>query len=166
MQRNVEPSAILFQAFTSVIRSFAGGSSQCFCFEARTALVCHWLWVFTEQTWNLTIRSKAAWAKSFLMLLASRKQIIHNQRKTVRRAVTINVCWRKSSCKFFLWQPLTPRKRIAVAVKWCELATASVISFKKERRSSYCYWKISSLQYLAILVARYCPALLISIAFV
>jgi len=37
MQRNVEPSAIFFQAFNSVIRSFTGGSSQCFCFEAPTA---------------------------------------------------------------------------------------------------------------------------------
>jgi len=33
------------------------------------------------------------------MLLAYRKQIIQNQRKTVRRVVTINVCWRKSSCE-------------------------------------------------------------------
>ena len=38
MQRNVEPSAIFFQAFNSVIRSFTGSSSQCFCFEAPTAL--------------------------------------------------------------------------------------------------------------------------------
>jgi len=30
MQRNVEPSAIFFQAFSSVIRSFTGSSSQCF----------------------------------------------------------------------------------------------------------------------------------------
>jgi len=38
MQRNVYPSAMFFQAFNSVIRSFTGGSSQCFCFEAPTAL--------------------------------------------------------------------------------------------------------------------------------
>jgi len=38
MQRNVEPSAIFFQAFNSVIRSFTGSSSQCFCFEAPIAL--------------------------------------------------------------------------------------------------------------------------------
>ena len=36
MQRNVEPSAIFFQAFNSVIRSFTGSSSQCF--EAPTGL--------------------------------------------------------------------------------------------------------------------------------
>ena len=42
-------------------------------------------WVFTELTWNLSIRPKATWTKSFLMLLAYRKQIIQNQRKTVRR---------------------------------------------------------------------------------
>ena len=63
--------------------------------------VCRWCSVFTELTWNLSIRSKATWAKSFLMLLAYRKQIIQNQRKTVRRAVTINLCWQKSSCELF-----------------------------------------------------------------
>ena len=57
--------------------------------------------IFTELTWNLSIRSKATWAKSFLMLLAYCKQIIKNQRKTVRRAVTINACWQKSSCELF-----------------------------------------------------------------
>jgi len=36
MQRTVEPSAILLQAFNSVIRNFSGNSSQCF--EAPTAL--------------------------------------------------------------------------------------------------------------------------------
>jgi len=34
--------------------------------------VCRWCWVFTEPTWNLSIRSKATWAKSFLTLLAYR----------------------------------------------------------------------------------------------
>jgi len=36
MQRNVEPSAIFFHAFNSVIRNFTGSSTQCF--EAPTAL--------------------------------------------------------------------------------------------------------------------------------
>jgi len=36
MQRNVEPSALFFQAFSSVIRRFTGSSCQCF--EAPTAL--------------------------------------------------------------------------------------------------------------------------------
>jgi len=36
MQQNVKPSAIFFQAFSSVIRSFTGSSSQFF--EASTAL--------------------------------------------------------------------------------------------------------------------------------
>jgi len=35
------------------------------------------------------------------MPLASRDQIIQNQHKTVRRAVPVNVCWRKSSCELF-----------------------------------------------------------------
>jgi len=48
MQRNVEPSAIFSQAFNSVTRSFAGSSSQWFYFEAPTALVCRWCWVFTN----------------------------------------------------------------------------------------------------------------------
>jgi len=39
MQRNVEPSAIFFQAFNSVIRNFTGSSSQCF--EAPTAFVAN-----------------------------------------------------------------------------------------------------------------------------
>jgi len=63
--------------------------------------VCRSCWVFTELTWNLSIRSKGTWPKSFLMLLAYRKQIIQNQCKTVRRIITINVCWRKSSCELF-----------------------------------------------------------------
>jgi len=63
--------------------------------------ICRWCWLFTELTWNLSIRSKATSAKSFLMLLAYRKQIIQNQHKTVRRAVTINVYWRESSCELF-----------------------------------------------------------------
>jgi len=36
MQRNVETSAIFFQAFNSVIRSFTSSGSQCF--EAPSAL--------------------------------------------------------------------------------------------------------------------------------
>ena len=64
--------------------------------------VCRSCWVFTELMWNLSIRSKATWAEPFLMLLAYRKQIIQNQRKTVRRIITINVCWRRSSCEHFL----------------------------------------------------------------
>jgi len=35
------------------------------------------------------------------MLLAYCKQIIQNQGKTVRRAGTINVCWKKSSSELF-----------------------------------------------------------------
>jgi len=96
MQRNFEPSAIFLQTFNSVIRNFIGCSSQRF--EAPT----RWCWVITEPTWNLSIRSKATWAKSFLMLLAYCKQIIQNQFRKVGKWVTINVCWRKSSCELFL----------------------------------------------------------------
>ena len=60
-----------------------------------------WCWVFTELTRNPSIRSKATWAKSFIMLLSYCKQIIQNQCKTVKRAVTVNVYWRKSSCELF-----------------------------------------------------------------
>ena len=63
--------------------------------------ICRYCWVFNAPTWNLSIRSKTTRDTSFLMLLAYCKQIIQNQRKTVRRAVTINVCWRKSSCELF-----------------------------------------------------------------
>jgi len=99
MQRNVEPCAIFLQAFNSLVRNFTGSSSQCF--EAPTALNLSLMLSFYQTTWNPSIRSKATWAKSFLMLLSDFKQIIQNQRKTVRRAVTINVCWRKSSCELF-----------------------------------------------------------------
>jgi len=102
MQRNVEPSAIFLQAFNSVIRNFTGRAANAS--KLQLLHVCRWCCVFTELTWNLSIRSKATWDKSFLMLLAYCKQIIQNQRKTVRIAVTINVCWRRSSCELF---PLT-----------------------------------------------------------
>jgi len=107
MQRNVENSAIFFQAFHSVICNFTSSSSQCF--ESQLFQVCRWCWVFTELTWNLSLRLKATWAKSFLMLLAYCKQIIQNQLKTVKRAVIINVSWRKSSCELFPLSPLTPK---------------------------------------------------------
>jgi len=35
MLQNIEPSAVFFQAFNSVIRTYTGSSIQCF--EARTA---------------------------------------------------------------------------------------------------------------------------------
>jgi len=99
MQRNAEPCAIFLQAFNSLVRNFTGSSSQCF--EAPTALNLSLMLSFYQTTWNPSIRSKATWAKSFLMLLSDFKQIIQNQRKTVRRAVTINVCWRKRCCELF-----------------------------------------------------------------
>jgi len=43
------------------------------------------------------------------MLLDYRKKIIQSQHKTVRRAVTTNVCGRKSFCELFLWPALTPK---------------------------------------------------------
>ena len=42
-----------------------------------------------------------------------------------------------------------------------QFATACVIFFRKERRYCYCSWKISSLQQLAILIACYCPPLVV-----
>jgi len=99
---------------------------------------------FIELTWNLSIRSKATWAKSFLMLLAYRKQIIQNQRKTVRGAATINVCWQKSSCERF---PLTTtHAKVANSSKMVIARHRIRYFFKKEWRSRWRYWKISSLQ--------------------
>ena len=97
MQQNVEPSAIFFYEFSSVISSFPVAVANAS--KHQLLQVCRWFRVFTELTWNISIRSKASWAKFFLMLLAYRKQIIQNQRKIVRRAITINVCWPKSSCE-------------------------------------------------------------------
>ena len=110
MQRNVEPSDIFLQPFNSVIRNFTGSSSQCF--EVQTALSLSLMLSFYRTNVEpIDHRSKATWAKSFLKLLAYRKQIIQNQRKTVGRAVTINMCWRKSSCELF---PLpTTRTKVA-----------------------------------------------------
>jgi len=62
MQRNVEPTAIFFQGFTSIIRSFTGSSCQCLKTPAALSLLL-----------MLTF-----YAKSFLILLAYRKQIIKN----------------------------------------------------------------------------------------
>jgi len=103
MERNVEPSAIFFQAFNSVIRSYTCSSSRCFRFEAPTASNLSLMLNFYRTNVEPIdqVKSKATWAKSFLMLLVYRKQIIQNQRKTVRRAATINVHWRKSSCELF-----------------------------------------------------------------
>ena len=99
MQRNVEHSAKFFQAFNSVIRNFTGSSSQCF--EAPTALNLSLFLSFYRTNVEPIDQSKATWAKSFLTFPTYCKQIIQNQGKTVRRAVTINVCWRKSSCELF-----------------------------------------------------------------
>ena len=70
-------------------------------FQVPTALSLLLVLLFYELMWNLSIKSKSIRAKSILMLLAHCKQIIKNQRKTVRSAIAINVCWRKSSCKHF-----------------------------------------------------------------
>jgi len=121
--------------------------------------VCRWCRVFTELTWNLSIRSKGTWVESFLMVLAYRKQIIQNHLKTVRRVVTINLCWRKSSCELF---PLTTtHTKVANSGSGKMVIARCRIHYflKKERRSRYRCWKISSLQLLAILVVLYCPAL-------
>ena len=93
------------------VQSYAASlpSSSQYASQPQLLKVCRCCWVFTKLTWNRSIRSKATWAKSFEMLLAYFKQIIQNQCKTVRRAVTINVCWRKSSCELFHWPPLTPK---------------------------------------------------------
>jgi len=83
------------QSYTALLVAVSNAS------KPQMLQVCRSCWVFTEITWNLSIRSKATWAKPFLMLLAYRKQIIQNQCKTVGRIITINVCWRKSSCERF-----------------------------------------------------------------
>jgi len=75
------------------------------------------------------------------VLLAYRKQIIKNQSKTVRIAVTINVFGRKTSCELF---PLaTTHAKVANSGKMVIARYRIRYSFEKERR--YRYWKISSL---------------------
>jgi len=106
MQQNVEPSTIFFQAFNPIIRSITGSSCQCL--ETSPALSLSLMLSFYRT--NVEPKSKATWAKSFLMQLAHRKQIIQNRRKTVRRGAAISMCWRKNSCRLF---PLaTPHAKV------------------------------------------------------
>jgi len=119
----------IFHAFNLVIRSFTSSSNQYF--EAPTALSLSLLLSFYRTTWNLSIRSKATWAQSFLMLLAYRKQIIQNQPKTARRVVTINVCWRKSSCELFPVATTHTKVANSGSGKMVIARYASVIFFKK-----------------------------------
>ena len=79
MQQDVNPSALFFkhsvQLYATLPVTVANVS------KPPLLYVCRLCWVFTELTWNLSIKSKATWGKSFLMLLAYCKQIIQNQRK-------------------------------------------------------------------------------------
>jgi len=80
------------------------------------------------------------------MLLDYRKKIIQSQHKIVRRAVSTNVCGRKSSSEHF---PLaTTHAKVANSgnSEVRQLATACVIFFKKERGYRYRSWKTSSPQ--------------------
>jgi len=96
---------------------------------------------FSELTWNQSIRSKATGAKSFLNA-ASLRQTNHPKRKTVRRAVTTNVCRRKSSCEPF---PLaTTHGKVANSGKVVIARYRIHYFFQKE--GCYRYWKFSSLQ--------------------
>jgi len=80
------------------------------------------------------------------MLLPYYKQIIQNQRKTVRRAVTINVCWWKSSYVLFLLTTTHAKVANSSSAKMAIARYCIRYFFKKERRSRRRYWKISSLQ--------------------
>jgi len=121
-------------------------SPNCFKFVADTEF-------FSELTWNLSIRSKALWAKSFLQLLGYCKQIIQNQCKTARRAGTINVCWRKSSCELF---PLT-----ATHAKVANSGSGKMVIARY--RILYFFKKSSDPANATGKLARYWPALCISL---
>jgi len=79
------------------------------------------------------------------MLLAYSKQIIQNQRKTVRRIITINVCWRKSSCELFALATTHAKVANSGSGKMVIACYRIRYFFKKEGRSCWRYWKISSL---------------------
>ena len=98
---------------------------------------CWWRWRFSELNWNRSIRSKASWAKSFLMLPSYRKHTTKNQRKTVRGAVTINVCERMSSCELFSFGHHS--RHVANSNSGKVMITCYRIRnfFQKERRYSY-----------------------------
>jgi len=134
----------LFQALNPLLRSFTKSSSLYF--QSLTTLRLLMMLIFSEIKWNRSFRSKATWDKSFLMLQDYRKKNIRSQHKTLRRAVTTNVCGRKSSSELF---PLaTTHAKVANSgnSEVRQLATLCVIFFKKERRYSYRSWKNSSLQ--------------------
>jgi len=80
------------------------------------------------------------------MLLADRKQIIQNQRKTVWRAVTVNVYWRKSSCELFPLVTTHAKVANSGSGKMVKARYRMRYFFQKERRHRYRSWKISSLQ--------------------
>ena len=68
------------------------------------------------------------------MLQAYRKQITQNQRKTVRRGVTINVCWRKKSCELFPLDTTHAKEANSGNVKMVIAGYRIRYFFKKERR--------------------------------
>jgi len=98
----LNPVQYLFQAFNSLYAALLAAVS--YISKPELLWVCSWCWRLSKLKWNRSARSKSTWAKSFLMLLYYRKQINQNQHKTVRNAVTTNVCGPKSSCELF---PLT-----------------------------------------------------------
>jgi len=63
-QRHIYSKYCIQLTYSSLYAALLGAvayTSKCFKF-------CCWFWLFSELTWNRSIRSKTTWAKSFLML--------------------------------------------------------------------------------------------------
>jgi len=64
---------------------------------------------FSEIKWNRSFRSKATWAKSFLMLLDYRKKSSKVNTKQWEEQFLPMGADGKAQANFFLWPPLTPK---------------------------------------------------------
>jgi len=109
----LNPVQYLFQAFNSLYAALLAAVS--YISKPELLWVCSWCWRLSKLKWNRSARSKSTWAKSFLMLLYYRKQINTKQWETQLLRMCAD---RRALANFFLWPPLTPKYRIAVAVKW------------------------------------------------
>ena len=107
MYRNVEPSAIFLQAFTSVIRSFAGSSSRCF--EALTALRLTLMLSFyrinLEPIDQVKNNLSFIFPNAAILLQTNHPKSAHNSEKG-----SLSTCADgRALVNFFLWPPLAPK---------------------------------------------------------
>jgi len=99
--------SIYSKHFNSLLRRFISSSSLYF--QARTALRSLMMLIFSELKWNRSLRPKAAWARSFLLLLDCRKKspLVNTKQ---REEQLLSMCaYGKAQAKLFLWPTLVPK---------------------------------------------------------